>query len=326
VTLQKCLGMSGVNETCTVVLNGAACSPESKCSHLVLIFPGGEVACDSGQGYASVMANYSARGWAAACANYFETSTGSGQVPYYLEAPRLDAVVKAVTASDWSSTFWTGEYLLLEGISHGASSPLIVMSRFGVDKQPQWQGSRGTAGCFFDGTVNQSATSQLLAHGARNGGPCTFPVPYSRFQTRYCPNDPAACSDLRTHPDAVMDLVEDAPSANFSVQHWRLTECGSLLPPCTGDIIPMAPFEALCLGALNRSGHSCSWNRLPLDSHLTCHKDYAWQCRVWFESIFPRAASVTNSIPTRSSSALPTSSAAGMFIAVILSTMHLWFV
>ena len=216
VTLHGCLGMSGVNETCTVVLNGSGCSADFKCSHLVLIFPGGEVGCTIGQGYALVMANYSAHGWAVACANYFETSDGSGAVPYYLEVPRLDAVVKAATASNWSAAFWTGEYLQLQGISHGASSPLIVMSRYGLDKQPHWRGSLGTAGCFFDGTVNQSATAELLARG-RNGNPCLFPVPYLRMLRRYCPNSIATC-DLATNAGAFGRSDENVMNRNI-VRH-----------------------------------------------------------------------------------------------------------
>jgi hypothetical protein len=111
----------------------------------------------------------------------------------------------------------------------------------------------------------------------------------------------------------VMDLVENAPAANFSIKYWRLTECGSLRPACTEDIVPMAPFEALCRGALNQSGNTCDWHRLPQDSHLTCHRDYGWQCRVWFEGLYPRASPTSTLMPATThipTSSLPSSSSA----------------
>jgi hypothetical protein len=281
VTLHACAGMSGVNETCTIVFNATACTT-AKCSRLLVLFSGGEMGCVTGAGYSAVMANYSAHGWAAACINYFETSSGSGAVPYYMERDRLDASVAAVTAGQWATAYWTGEDLLLEGISHGASSPLIVMARFGVDAQPHWQGTRATGGCFFDGTVNQSASADLLKTGARGGRPCTFPVSYERMLERYCPANPSGCN-LDTNENALLDLVADAPAANFSLKKWRMAECGSEMAPCTGDIIPMAPFQQLCAGIQKGPSHTCDWFRLPLDGHLTCHAHHAFECRMWFE-------------------------------------------
>lgn len=285
-TLSACAGMSGVNETCTISLQGAACTTQP-CRRLVVIFSGGDMGCTKGDGYAQVLANYSSHGWAAACINYFETPDGSGTVPYYREHDRLSLAVAAVTTGEWARFYWTGEQLLLEGISHGASSPLITMARFGVDAQPSWQGTAATAGCFFDGSVDQAATAALLKTGAVDGGPCTYPVPYDRWLSRYCPGAPSEC-DLATNSDALLDNVVDAPSSNFTLRTWRLTECGSNLRPCTGDIIPMAPFEAMCAGINNATTKtSCEFHRLPDDSHLTCHASYAWECREWFEGMYP---------------------------------------
>ena len=302
--VNECRGLAGVNETCVVVLNATACAT-AKCSHLVVIFSGGEMGCDSGTGYANVVANFTANGWASACLNYFETSTGSGAVPYHKEKDRLDVAIAAATASAWAAAYWTGEYLLLQGISHGASSPLVVMARYGADKQTFWKGSRGTAGCFFDGTVNQSASAELLGTGAVGGRPCTIPVAYSRWLERYCGSPVPAGCDLATNPDAVMDLIENAPPSNFSISTWRLYECGSLLPPCSGDIIPRAPYQKLC-ARLTTGNRSCEFKSLPFASHLTCHRDYGFECRGWFENLFPRAASGTPSqTPSQSPAATP---------------------
>ena len=303
-TVSACFGLTGVNESCSVVLDASACTT-SPCARLVVIFSGGEMGCVNGTGYASVLANYSRSGWAAACVDYFESSTGSGAAPYYQERSRLDAAVAATTNGSWAEAYWTREYLLLQGISHGASSPLIVISRFGADRQAFWRGTRGTAGCFFDGSVNQSASAELLATGGAGGQPCSFPVPYSRWLERYCGTPPPVDCDLATNADAVLDLVENAPASNFSIPAWRLYECGSLLSPCLGDIIPRGPFERLC-ARLNNGGRACEFRRLPYDSHLTCHRDHGYECRGWAEALFPLAVSPSASASPASASPLPT--------------------
>jgi hypothetical protein len=80
-----------------------------------------------------------------------------------------------------------------------------------------------------------------------------------------------------------LDVVAVAPAANFSLKKWRMAECGSEMAPCTGDIIPMAPFQQLCAGIQKGPSHTCDWFRLPLDGHLTCHAHHAFECRMWFE-------------------------------------------
>ena len=81
ITLDACLGQTGVAERCTLVTNASACTA-ARCSKLVVVFSGGEMGCDNGTGYANVLAGYAANGYAAVCVNYFDTSTGSAQKPY----------------------------------------------------------------------------------------------------------------------------------------------------------------------------------------------------------------------------------------------------
>jgi len=308
LVLGACTGMSGVGESCTLLLNASACAA-APCSRLVIIFSGGEMGCLTGTGYVGVMADFIAGGWAAACINYFETSTGSGTVPYYKEDDRLNLTVSTITSGVWGRTYWSGRHLLLQGISHGASSPLVVMARAKLDAQPSWQGSSATAGCFFDGSVDQAATAALLATGAVGGGPCTFPVPWLRWLERYCPRAPASCSNLSSNADALLDSVVLTPASSFALRTWRLTECGSQLQACTGDIVPRAPFEALCRG-LNAEGHTCEFQSLPLDSHLTCHRDHGRDCRAWFEGLFPLTTPTPTLSMTPSPAPSPGSSAA----------------
>lgn len=72
---------------------------------------------------------------------------------------------------------------------------------------------------------------------------------------------------------------------------WRLYECGSRLSPCIGDIIPRAPFERLCARLNSGGGRTCEFKSLPLDSHLTCHRDYGYECRDWAAALFPLSPS-----------------------------------
>ena len=116
IVLDGCLGLSGVAEKCTLVTNASACTG-SKCSHMVVIFSGGEMGCVSGSGYNNALTSYASRGYAAVCINYFDTPTGSGDVPYIDEASRIDFAVKEATSGEWAKAYWSGEYLLFEGIS-----------------------------------------------------------------------------------------------------------------------------------------------------------------------------------------------------------------
>ncbi len=80
IVIDSCSGLSGVNEKCTLVTNASACTG-AKCSHLVVIFSGGEMGCKNGPGYTSALQSYATNGYAAVCINYFDTATGSGDVP-----------------------------------------------------------------------------------------------------------------------------------------------------------------------------------------------------------------------------------------------------
>ncbi len=282
-----CLGLSGVQERCTLVTNGSACTA-APCARLVIVFSGGEQGCVTGAGYASVLAGYAAHGYAAVCINYFETAAGSGAVPYVDEAARLDTAVREATTGAWAKHYWTGAHLLLEGVSHGATAPVILMARTALDEQAHWHGSRFTAGCFFDGSYDQAATAALLETGAAGGTPCTSPVSYLRGLERYCgAGATSATCDLATNAKAQADTLTSVLPETFAMQDFRLFECGSGLAACTGDIIPGAPVEALCSRLEGSPSHTCGYTSLPTASHLTCHANNYDQCRTWFEGLLP---------------------------------------
>jgi hypothetical protein len=285
IVLDSCIGLSGVQERCTLVTNASACTG-TKCSRLVVIFSGGEMGCITGSGYNNALAGFADQGYAAVCINYFDTPVGSGYAPYIDEASRIDLAVKEATTGTWASSYWTGEYLLFEGISHGATAPMILMARTSLANQSHWQGSRFTAGCFFDGSYDQAATANLLATG-NSGSPCTTPVSYTRGLERYCgAGATGETCNLNTNTKAQQDTITTAP-VNYAIRDFRMFQCGSSLNACIGDIIPGAPIEQLCSNINSTPSYSCAFSGLPFDGHLTCHGNQYDQCRVWFESLAP---------------------------------------
>lgn len=265
--------------------NASACT-EQRCEKLVVVFSGGEMGCVTGAGYESVLEGYAARGYAAVCINYFDTSVGSGAKPYVDEAGRIDRAVREATTGAWAKAYWTGRDLLLEGISHGATAPVILMARTTLEEQAHWRGTHVTAGCFFDGSYDQVATAKLLETGAAGGKACEKPVSYTRGLERYCGSGATmATCDLATNAKAQEDTITEAPPSSFALADFRMFECGSKLTPCIGDIIPGPPIEALCERLDADPSHTCGFVSLPSDSHLTCHRDHFEQCASWFEGL-----------------------------------------
>jgi hypothetical protein len=287
IVIDGCLGQTGVAERCTLITNASACTT-TPCSKLVVVFSGGEMGCATGAGYGDVLAGYASKGYAAVCINYFDTSTGSGTAPYIDEAARIDIAVREATTGTWAQAYWTGRDLLFEGISHGATAPVILMTRTDLDDQPHWRGSHFTAGCFFDGSYDQVATAKLLESGALGGKPCTIPVSHSRGLERYCGDQETGTTcDLTTNAKAQADTITDVLPATFAIADFKMFECGSALPACSGDIIPGPPIQQLCQRLDQSPTHTCTFVSLPTDGHLKCHVSEYDQCRTWFEEIMP---------------------------------------
>lgn len=282
VVVDTCFGETGVGEQCVLVTDASACT-ETKCSKLVVIFSGGEMGCVTGTGYSHVLESYAGHGYAAVCINYFESPEGSGSAPYVDEATRIDIALREATAGEWAQAYWTGEDLLLEGISHGATAPVILMARTNLDLQPHWHGSRKTAGCFFDGIYDPVATANLLATGGIGGAPCPL---YHRMFERYCGlgATPDTCN-LSSQAKVQEDTITQVLPFRFAIRDFQMFECGSALNACLGDTVAGPPIRDLCQRIDGSPNHSCSFGSLPLQSHLTCHANRFDSCRVWFESL-----------------------------------------
>jgi hypothetical protein len=139
-----------------------------------------------------------------------------------------------------------------------------------------------------EGGERQALEARREATGAAGGAACTVPVSYQRWLERYCGAGatPATC-DLAADPKAQADTVTSVLPAIFAIQDFKMLECGSALPACTGDIIPGPPVQAPCRRLDASPTHTCSFASLPADGHLTCHASSHDQCRTWFEGMLP---------------------------------------
>ncbi len=291
-----CNGPTGApNEPCFWYYKVKKTTPAKK---LVIFFSGGEMRCDENfnglpgnrqfiRGYDLALSRYADDGYIAVCAGLFKSSQGAwielGAIisPYVHYSQRMDVLVKAITDTLFKRGLWDGENLLLSGVSHGATAPVIAMARTSVD----WKGSSKTAACFFDGIYsaveqdrywwqNQQTCGDLRDQGIckryLSTSSCEYPIPITG--------------------DVADDTLSDVTGGNFKIKDWKLIECGSALaracpPLLTGDVVPKEPIEALCT-ALQNNGASCVLDPLPYLSHATCASDNQGvdKCRLWFNS------------------------------------------
>ncbi len=291
VDIASCKGVDGIDQSCSFryLFDPSKCSAASPCDKLVVFWGGGEMDCSK---YDPILQAWSGAGYFATCVVLFEDSDGAGLEPYYKEAPRVDLSLRAVVG--FGKAVWSGKDLLLAGISHGASAPVIAMARTAIDEAAEWKGSRKTGGCFYDGTYDVAATDAFLGTG-NNGGVCVAPVPHARIVGRYystgplvhsCVNNKCAC-DSDHSPDMDQDSISDVTPASFSVRRWKLIECGSSMDPCTQDILPGAPIEALCGNIDASPDHSCEFDSMPNAGHGTCAATGASRCIQWFDALPP---------------------------------------
>ena len=237
------------------------------------------------------MQAYAAAGYVASCLQIFDTSEATGKLPYNKEADRVDTVLKAYLAL--VKPAWTGEHLLVSGISHGATAPVTAMARTKLDDA--WKGSKTTGACFYDGIYDLRAIDDLLGTGTDAGGPCLFPVSHARIVGRYYPKDPLvhACGNKKcacdpAHaPEMDTDSITAVAPTEFAIKKWKLIECGSATPACSSDIVPAAPIKALCanLRTAAAAGYECADDSLPNSSHIVCHHTGVDRCLTWFDGI-----------------------------------------
>jgi len=292
IDVPGCKGVDGIDQKCSFryLFDPATCSAGAPCDKLVVFWGGGEMDCSK---YDPILEAWSDAGFFATCVILFEDSDGAGMEPYFKESTRVDLSLKAVV--EFGKTVWNGKDLMLAGISHGATAPVIAMARTAIDDAAEWKGSRKTAACFFDGAYDVAATDELLGTGD-NGGVCTMPLPHARIVGRYyssapllhsCSNNKCAC-DPDHSPDMDQDTITGVAPSSFAVRQWKLIECGSAMDPCTQDMLPKAPIDALCNSIDSSPDHTCVLDPMPNASHGTCAGPAgAAKCISWFDTLPP---------------------------------------
>jgi hypothetical protein len=271
------------------------CNAASPCDKLVVFFSGGDMSCDDDAlpaAYEDIVSAYTSDGFVFICAGIFLTKAAAGMQPYAAEASRVGEIMTTIAADPDLAVVWTGERLLISGASHGATAPVIAMASTSMDDYLAWQGSSTSAACFFDASYDAAALDAFLlansdCHAFRERAIC------DRYVSD--PTDHATCT---THtalapqtPALLSDVIVDEPADVFAISSWKLIECGSALSPKCGllgwDMFPAESMETLC-DTLNASAqHSCAWDPMPSNAHLTCPGLAAGidRCRLWFDGL-----------------------------------------
>ena len=127
-----------------------------------------------------------------------------------------------------------------------------------------------------------------------DGGQCLFPVSHARIVGRYyqdaplvhsCINGKCPC-DPNHAPEIETDSITAVDPKEFAVTKWKLIECGSSTPTCSGDIVPAAPIRALCENLrTGPNAGTCEDDSMPNDTHLECHVTGVEKCRAWFDAL-----------------------------------------
>jgi hypothetical protein len=293
IDLEGCTGIDGIDEPCTLryLFDPGRCSPSSPCRKLVVFFSGGEMDCGLAA-YTTVLEAYARSGFVAVCAQLFQTSAASGDEPYNDEAPRVDLAVRSAMEAGAVRAVWSGEHLLISGVSHGATAPVIAMARTSLDDG--WHGTGVTAACFFDGIYDIGELDLFLAFGD-SGSPCSLILSHARAVGRYYDADPLVHSCLNDKcfcdPDHSPEMDEDTVSAvdpsELAVGQWKLIECGSAMNACLQDVVPAGPIEVLCSRINAGPFSACVYDPMPDDSHLECAPAGIDRCTTWFDSLLP---------------------------------------
>ena len=293
VDLADCAGIDGIDEPCTLryLFDPGRCSVSSPCSRLVVFFSGGEMDCGL-PGYTTILEAFALSGFVAVCAQLFQTPGASGDEPYNDEAPRVDLAIRSALDAGAVRAVWSGEHLLISGVSHGATAPVIAMARTALDDG--WHGSGVTAACFFDGIYDIGELDLFLAFGD-SGSPCNLVLSHARAVGRYydadplvhsCLNDKCFC-DPDHSPEMDEDTVSGVDPSELAVSQWKLIECGSAMNPCLQDVVPAGPIETLCSRINAGPFSACVYDPMPEDSHIECASTGVDRCVTWFDSLLP---------------------------------------
>lgn len=261
-----CNGLGPGNDSCyfQTAYNTRDCSVDSPCSRLFLYFCGGGMSVQDGN-YDNRMNWWANQGYATGVFQPFNSSDEAGKYPYFMEYARLSFMVQQARDFYTSGGLWTGEYLVVAGISHGATAPPIsIAHNSGFKTSPNtWTGSISTAVVLFDGISNPSAFDDWLSlspscyfqHGrtvARYGD--GYPLEHS------CNNHKCYCSNPSSKESWINDTLVigledplspytcDSITLSSGKIYWYIVSCeGEGRPACGpyGDYVPSSQQSGL---------------------------------------------------------------------------------
>lgn len=260
VALPACDGLAPGSEDChyRLLWRPAACGG-SACSRLMVYWSGGDQSCKDGV-FDPLLEKWADSGVVVACAQPFTTSDEAGRYPYVDELERMDRLTRTIRAH--TGPAWDGRYLVIAGVSHGATAPVaaIAKARAFETRAATWTGRDGTAVILFDGL---SDPARLEAWAGLQGDPACD-LWHARWVGRYgggqqlahrCDSGACFCAGggARWHEDTTVvgqTASRDFPASPYVCEdfgsraqrvEWRIVSCGGgQAEPCgaRGDIIP----------------------------------------------------------------------------------------
>jgi hypothetical protein len=295
--IDDCQGLSGVGQKCYWFhrFNRNECGSRGRpCDKLVVFYAGGEQSCPQAvndeSGYGQLAKDYADDGYVFACAQLFEDSTGAGMVPFHREADRVHRLQVEITSKLRAANIWNGRRLLIAGVSHGGTAPVIAMKHTGYDQTAFWKGTVKTGACFFDGSSDMYYTDSWF-----DRSPSCQTFRDRVFCERY--GFGGGCEVGARTEDRDRDTISSpvvrafrASASDFAIRDWKLVECGSArtVGKCLliNDVLPAVPQQRLCQIIGGAPGYRCSFESHPSVGHASCtDTNTRGACRRWFNGL-----------------------------------------
>ncbi len=287
---QSTFPSSGIVTACEEVTGNESCIWQYKvdsclqnCDKLLIFFSGGEMNCNLDYAQ-NILTSYADDGYIATCVELFETADEAGRYPYVNEAERVDASIRDIMHHPIITSRWNGKDLLISGVSHGATAPVIAMAMTTYDEQ--WKGTDHTGACFYDGSYHVQQQLQFIDNNSCHEiNQIDKPVlSYEHMMTRYCGSD-ILCDNFDNI--SANDTITEINATEYSISQWKLFSCGTGADlACSLDVMPSQPIEQVC-SMLNDQHHVCEYIDLPAPeyTHLNCAQDRITDCKIWFNDI-----------------------------------------
>lgn len=310
-SIKECEGKNGAAEACSY---WARYPFGVRSTKLVVYFSGGDQACNvlkrTNALYGSVAEGYVSKGYVFACANIFGNlgSPSAGKYAYNTEYERVSLLLEKITRDPVIRTVWNGDHLLVSGVSHGATAPVLAFARHHIDRNGKWLAKKKTGACMLDGQYDvyehdrawHEKTDQCNWFRERSictryglGANCAYPAKAPGMDA-----------------DSIVNTAEGTainPAEAFAIKDWKLVECGSNLPTLCGpepgkgdiltpaDMLTAAPIKLLCDTINSTPGYKCDFGSYQNHSHTECGLGEASTtqpnaiadvaCRDWFDEL-----------------------------------------